>query len=257
MSFIEESECPCQKRRAGRARPTTWRRRRRGEVDGVRGTIGFLVGSTCQPHAHHCWRSCGEVGAPSKAAPVGIWTLALTFRREGLSVLDVAFVAADAFPPKRRCSITGPLLDELLLANFLGPLLTANLRAPPYLTLFATDASPSAAGACSSAVSLEEWTKLYDLREDRGESVRLDWRSCPPVETGLRDSRASAAFLTVGLPFSFRFRAPQRQHIHVLELEALIRLVQRLADRGTVRVRPLVLVDSRVVLGAVSKGRSL
>ena len=42
----------------------------------------------------------------------------------------------------------------------------------------------------------------------------------------------------------------------MLELEALISLVQRLADRGTARVRLLVLVDNRVVLGALSKGRS-
>ena len=167
-------------------------------------------------------------------------------------------MALAAFPPRRRCAITGPLLDELLLATFLGPLLTANLRAPPCLTLFSTNASLSGARACSSTVSFEQWTKLYDLSEERGELVCLDWCACPPVDTDPRDGRASAFFTTVELPweefFSYRFRTPR--HINVLELEALISLVQRLVDRGAAPVRLLVLVDSRVVLGAVSKGRS-
>ena len=141
---------------------------------------------------------------------LGIWTFALTFRREGISVVDVAFVAAAAFLPRRRCTIAVHLLDEFLVTTFLGLLLVANLRAPPYLTFFATDASLSGAGACISTVSFEQWTKLYDLSEDRGESVRLDWGACPPLDTDLRDSRASAMSLTLELPweevFSYRFR---------------------------------------------------
>ena len=134
---------------------------------GARGALWFLVGSTCQPHAYHCgWRSCWDVVLQVKQL-LGIWSFALTFRREGLSVLDVALVAAAAFPPKRRCSITGFLLDEQLVATFLGPLHTADLRALPYLTFFATDASPSGADACSSGVSPEQWTKLRSQRRSR------------------------------------------------------------------------------------------
>ena len=81
------------------------------------------------------------VGAVARAKQLqGSWTFALTFWREVLSVLDVAFVAAAAFRPRRRCAITGSLLDELLLTTVLGPLLTVNLRVPPYSTSFATDA---------------------------------------------------------------------------------------------------------------------
>ena len=52
---------------------------------------------------------------------------------------------------------------------------------------------------------------------------------------------------------SYRFPTPR--HIDVLELEALISLVQRLAEFGTSRVRLLVIVDRRMVVGAASKGR--
>ena len=47
------------------------------------------------------------------------------------------------------CSTSGALLDELLVAIFLGPILTAKLRVVLSWTSFVTDASPSAAGVCS------------------------------------------------------------------------------------------------------------
>ncbi len=173
MSFIEEWECPCRKPNAENSRHMTfgevsstvylaqldshWRRR-------VSLMLSTVVGAVT-----------GLLGLRLKQL-LGIWTFALSFRRERLSVLDVAFVAAAAFPPRRRCTIRGASLDELLVTTFLGRLLTANLRAHPYFTLFATDAS-------FTGVSLEQWTKLYDLSEDRGESVRLDLGACPPVDT--------------------------------------------------------------------------
>ena len=84
---------------------------------------------------------------------LGLWVYALSFRREALSVLDVAFVAAECFPPRPRCAVEGALLDELLVTTFLALFLDADLRAQPHLHLFATDASPSGAGACSTPVS--------------------------------------------------------------------------------------------------------
>ena len=81
------------------------------------------------------------------------------------------------FPPRRRCAIEGALLDELLVSSFLAPLLDADLRAQPHLHLQATDASPSSAGACSTPVSLEVWTLLHDLSEEKGCSEKLDWNT--------------------------------------------------------------------------------
>ena len=173
----------------------------------MHGTLGFSLGRRV---SLMLTTDVGAVTGLSAGAAPGNLDICSHLPRKGLSVLDVAFVAAAAFPPRRRCAIMGPLLDELLLATFLGPLLTANLRAPPCLTLFATDASLSGARACSSTVSFEQWTKLYDLSEERGELVCLDWCACPPVDTDPRDGRASAFFTTVELPweefFSYRFR---------------------------------------------------
>ena len=105
------------------------------------------------------------------------------------------------------CAVEGASQDELLVTTFL---LDADLRAQPHLQLFATDASPSGAGACSTPVSLELWTCLYDFSDEKGCSVRLDWDMSSMHSPELPDSRAAVAGLVVDLPwvesFSFRLR---------------------------------------------------
>ena len=54
--------------------------------------------------------------------------------------------------------------------------------------------------------------------------------------------------------FSFRFKF--KKHINLLELEAVLALLRRLACDGVRDARILILVDSRVALGALAKGRS-
>ena len=158
---------------------------------------------------------------------LGSWVYALSYRREALSVLDVAFVAAECFPPRRRCAVEGASLDESLVTTFLAPLLDADLRAQSHLHLCATDASPPGAGACSTPVSLELWTFLYDFSEEQGCSVRLVWDTGLMHPLEFRDSGAAVAGLVVDLPwveiFSYRFRHLQRFYLH--ELEAFVSLI--------------------------------
>ena len=118
-----------------------------GQLDGKRGKLGFGVGRRVS-------LMLATVTGHDFRRLLGIRVYALSFRREALSILDVAFVAAECFPPLSRCAIEGASLDELLVSTFFAPLLDADLRDQPHLHLFATDASPSG-GACSTLVSLE------------------------------------------------------------------------------------------------------
>ena len=103
----------------------------------------------------------------------------------------------------------------------------------------------------------EDWLGLYDLAEEKGKHVRLDWKVEEPP-SNMHDARAAAAPLALKLKwtslFSYRFFAGKS--INLLELESLISLLKRSAREETRAQRLLVLVDSRVVLEAVSKGRS-
>ena len=122
--------------------------------------------------------------------------------------------------------------------------------------LFATDASP-AAGACVTSITPDLWRSLHRIAEEKGEHVRLDWGSTPPPPTFVCTHSSAAALITPEAwtePFACRFRASD--HINVLELVALVSLIRRLSNQGARRQRILCCVDSRVALGAVTKGRS-
>ena len=74
----------------------------------------------------------------------------------------------------------------------------------------------------------------------------------------MHDGRAAAAPLALKLEWTtlFSCRFLTGKHINLLELESLIGLLRRITRAGIRAKRLLVLVDSRVVLGAFSKGRS-
>ena len=97
---------------------------------------------------------------------------------------------------------------------------------------------------------------MYELAEEKGEHVRLDWKVEEP-SNNIYDGRAAAAPLVLKMNWAtlFSCRFFEGKHINVLELESLISLLRRAAHDGFRARRLLVFVDSRVVLGAVSRGR--
>ena len=101
------------------------------------------------------------------------------------------------------------------------------------------------------------WQTLHNLAEEHGEHVRLSWGASPPP-LKLTSSRCACADLVTpadrSVLFGYQFRAPN--HINILELTALASLIRHLAKPGSAKTEILCCVDSRVVLGAVSKGRS-
>ena len=114
-----------------------------------------------------------------------------------------------------------------------------------------------APGACIAKVTPDLWHSLYRIAEERGEHVRLDWGPAPPPPSFISTHSSAAALLTPAAWtefFAYRFRT--NDHINVLELVALVSLLRRLSNQGVRRQRILCCVDPRVVLGAVTKGRS-
>ena len=97
------------------------------------------------------------------------------------------------------------------------------------------------------------YTRLAGLARSGGgkrrEHVHLHWKGQEPP---------AAAPLALKLKWTtlFSYRFLTGKHINLLELESLIVLLRRIAREGIPAQRLLVLVDSRVVLEAVSEGRS-
>ena len=227
------------------------------QIDGCRGIVGFGAGRRATLMFATAMGLLYGVNREQLQQLLGTWNFAMAFRPLSLSSLGVVYQAVEGVTKLRRVHLTGAARDDLLLALGIGPLLTCDLRARPSLSLFATDASPFAAGACSAPISRELWDQLYDLTEERGEHVRLDWGDSPPP-VAISDYRSSAAGAIMNCDWEVCLSRPftGSRHINLLELDALIMLVKRLKRQGESDIRIIVAVDSRVVVGAVAKGRS-
>ena len=203
-----------------------------GRLDGVSGTLGFPLERRVSVMLVTMLISAMGVNRTLLQRLLGGWAFALAFRREVFARLDVSHTFfGTSLPPSRRCRLKGALFDELLLVTGLAPLLETNFRAEPCETLYTTDESPSGTGGCSASITQE--CNMHDVRAAVAPfALKLKW-------------------ITL---FSYRFLAGK--HINLLELESLISLLRRITRAG-IRKKPLlVLVESRVVLGAVSTGGS-
>ena len=176
--------------------------------------------------------------------------------------------------------------EELLLLCLFAPLCGTHIRADYAAELHATDASSYSSATVSAEVDEHLISDLYALRQRRAGDVRLDspefdlLRVSSPelfaeIEKSFGDlleypppdpsnpQQASwvdemASVLTWELQHKTS-RAP-RSHINEKELVEALDLQSHLASKNFsnagVGVRGVVLVDSRVALGALTKGRS-
>ena len=169
-----------------------------GALDGIAGTLGFPMGRRTSLMYVTLLGAVLGFTRTTLQQLLGVWNFALSFRREALCCLGVAFVAARSLPTRKPIRASGALLNDLLLVCGLAPLLQADLRESPRLELFATDASPSGAGACVAPVSHSLWRTLYNLAEEHGEHVRLHWGSSAPpfVKVRLCCSRHSCRLVS-------------------------------------------------------------
>ena len=177
-------------------------------------------------------------------------------------------------PRRKAVILSGPVLDELLALCFLWPVFDADLTSQPLTSgpdrvVFATDAEGEGGlGGCRATVSDGVWNRFYALAEEQGEHFALE--QTLPVEDrnapALTDRRNAAATLAVAARWDVCLRraagsCPRRAngsvpHINVLEARAVRIMVEQLTAGGVENARIVCLCDSRVVVGAFSKGRS-
>ena len=238
-------------------------------VDGRAGTVGVgierqaaLMGTTL----------CGLAYSTTKndlERLVGTWAFVAGFRRELFSTLGCVYTAIHGMPARGRCKLQGPAFDELLALCFLGPTAYGDMRLEPLraetgaCVVAATDAAGDGAlGACTAEIEEPTWNTVYRLAESRGEHVRLHWVaevSEPP--TALSAQRGASGRLAVYAPWRAILQLPpsrnrKPQHVNVLEARAILLLIKWLMARDERDARLIMLLDSRVCVGAFAKGRS-
>ena len=172
---------------------------------------------------------------------VGKWVWPVLVCRPALSVFSAVYRFIQA-AGRRPFNIWNSVKRELQVMMGLVPLLFASLSAEWLPSVVATDASSSGGGV------------VYSTAESVDSILHLNAQCLeePKRNPKLRECLAQRQWKTaVATPW----RKPE--HINLLELRAVELAIKRLlSSPASVNRRVLLLCDSQVVVGALSKGRS-
>ena len=203
------------------------------EVHGVDHTVGASVAKLDALRADtRRVLAAGECSGTDLAHVVGRWTWAAMACRPVLAVFNAVYRFIEC-AKGRRFTLWRSAARELLLVMDLAPLMFVDTSVNWFDRVVATDASSDGMGVVTAP---------------------LEHDAAPRVVTGA-DSAALVSASQWRTIVSSRWRRPE--HINVLELLALTTAVRWvLSFREALNCRVLVLCDSTVVVGAVTKGRS-
>ena len=232
------------------------------EIRGVEGKIGAPMEMRQQ-----VWTLIFRVVALGRCAKkilqkiLGYVCFIFQYRREMYSLMHHIYKFVDRMSSKQWVRLPGFIRDELRSIAIHVPWAFWNMRKPLGQTLLSTDATPTTGGAAVTEVSNSLAKELWLRSEVKGEAVRLDedvfteglsWKE--PAEPSVFASVLGHS-LKWKSTASYHFR--QTSHINLQECRALRREITRLACAPKTRRQiQICLNDSRVVCGAVAKGRS-
>eukprot|EP00971_Amphidinium_carterae_P350476 6491567-Amphidinium_carterae.2 len=196
---------------------------------------------------------------------VGCLTGSFLFRRCLLCCFGQIYRELRSMRVRTPTPLSPQSANEICAASVLQLVALSELRWPIMQGAGASDASTVAGGAVWVDLPSELVSQLFAFVEHHGDYPLLDEGCALPSrrareqsQSGLKDFRERAGQILGRAPwrvlFFFQFRTSD--HINVLELRALIRLVFRISSWKIRKARILVGLDSKVVIGAASKGRS-
>ncbi|CAE7267798.1 unnamed protein product, partial [Symbiodinium sp. CCMP2456] len=231
------------------------------EVDGVQGKAGAPLEARRQ-----VWFLIAKLVSGGFASRVvlqrvvGYLAFIFQFRRELYGLLHHMYKYLAKMPEGRWVPLPGHILDELRSCALHLPFATWNMRKHLSSLVVATDATPTAGGAVTARVPDAVAQALWRHTEVKGEAVRLDRDLDFEVDANRpREASRFASMVseclcwTVESGYTFR----QTSHINLQEMRALKKELVKLAGNPTnSQCIFLFLNDSRVVCGALGKGRS-
>ena len=231
------------------------------EIDGVAGKVGAplairrQVWMLLQRIVTGGWASCDVL-----RQVLGNLAYIFQYRRELYSLQHRIYKFVSEMPVDRWCKLPDFVLDELRSCALHLPFAVCSLRRRVSTTLLATDATPSSGGAVVTEVPGALAEELWRQSEMKGEAVRLDRGRDEALD--VEEPKVPSVFAsTLGecLPWqvtaSYHFR--ETSHVNLQELRAWRREMMKIAAQGDHKGCIVVaLNDSRVVVGAVGKGRS-
>lgn len=191
---------------------------------------------------------------------IGGFVFPFMHRRELMCNFHRIYSFMHAHKDRTTFRLPPDLKDELLGAILTLPLASSSMRAPVSQKLVATDSTPTTGGACSAHISASMAHSLFSQTQLKGELVRLDWTAVEeklgytPMARPTSKVNKVIKSLRWGEPRTFEHS--QHAHINLQEMRAYADEIVRRASQGERNSTIVCCNDSRVVVGAVSKGRS-
>ena len=217
------------------------------EVDSSSGRVGTPIDKLRQL----CQVTCSvlrlrRVSKKCLEQLVGLFIHPFMHRRLCVSVFGEVYTLLETWPCRGRKALPKALVEEFVGACLILPLCHTNIRWPVSQRVSSADASLSGAGRCATRTLPSVSRLLHRAAEHVGERVRLDWETIgvEPLTDMRRPNRHLERLASV------------HKWVVTLELDVLHREYLDLANNVKGGLRSVNLTDSRVVLGAVAKGRS-
>ena len=190
---------------------------------------------------------------------VGLLVHPAMHRRIFMSLLQEVYQFITKMKPKKEYRLPDNVREELLWMALCLPLMHANIRWPISSRIGASDASLSGGGRAACFTSEAIAKTLYRYSEHSGEHVRLDWETgalAPPSKMSEAPAELEALMGAHCWSTTEKCKFNHKQHINILELKMVKSELKELVESSNDPYRAVLLVDPRVVVGAVSKGRS-
>ena len=195
--------------------------------------------------------AAGCVCKPVLDRVLGLYCHAFQARRELLSLMHHVYKFASIIADSGWVKLPAAVQDELRSMALHLPVAHWRMRRPIAQSVWATDATPTAAGATEAECPPALARALFrhsEAREARGQHVRLDGSSSADGERMLPAGRHIDE-LAEALPWHVRssYSFKQLSHINLQEARAVRNELRRELQRGSA---------SQVCVGAFSKGRT-
>ena len=231
-------------------------------VNGLSGQVSVALDKRRQL-ARLAYAVCkrGFASKPILLSLVGSLVHPIMHCRTMMSIFSEVYIFIATMPSCTECRLPPGVVDELLIGSIMLASCYTNIRAPVSSTLSATDATNERGGACRCTVPHKLAHAAYRRGEQRGEHGLLRWDDIELEELPTKMERPSAEVdslvkcLNWRSPIGYNFTG-RREHINIMELRALLDEITRRAESGERNTRIVVFIDSRVVTGCVTKGRS-
>ena len=199
------------------------------------------------------------VGLKLLQKTVGLLVHPAMHRRLFMSLLQDTYQFIAKLQPKKQYRMPVGVREELLWMCMCLPVMHSNARWPVSNRVGASDASLSGGGRAACLTTGPIAKTLYRYSEHTGEPVRLDWSkgAVEPVST-MKGAPLELENLMLAHSWttSHKCKFSHRQHINILEMKMIKAELKALVKESTDPCRAVLLVDSRVCVGAFGKGRS-